>query len=547
MTTPPLKRSRGVLWLVALLNTAAGFPGMAGAAAGEPFRVLLRDRVQDSAGESVIRQTQAEWDPARTAVIVCDMWDAHHCLNATRRVAEMAPRVNAFLKEARERGALIVHAPSSCMEFYANHPARRRAQEAPAASNRPEGIDQWLYWIDEEEEAAGYPVDASDGGEDDGPEEHAQWAARLTAMGRNPDSPWIRQSAALEIDEERDAVTDSGVENWNLLEERGADNVFLIGVHTNMCVLGRPFGLRQLAKSGKNVALVRDLTDAMYDPEDWPRVSHYRGTELVVEHIERHVCPTVASNQVLGGEAFRFPGDTRKAAVLILAEDEYETQRTLPRFFEEQLGEAFRMHCVFASPGDAGRLEGLETLEGAGLLVLSVRRRALPEQQMRVLREYLDSGGPVVGVRTASHAFSLRGQTPEPGRAVWEEFDPEVLGGNYQGHYGNEVETFARVRPEAAEHAIVRGLDAGEWPTGGSLYRVSPLEAGAEVLLWGRAGSIRPEEPAAWTYHTAAGGRVFYTSLGHPKDFESAEFQRLLTHGILWAAGQEAEGGEGRK
>ncbi len=513
--------------------------GIAGAAAGEPFRVLLRDRVEDAAGGTVIRQTSAEWDPARTAVIVCDMWDVHHCLNATRRVSEMAPRANAFLTEARRRGALIVHAPSSCMEFYANHPARRRAQEAPAASNLPEGIEQWLYWIDDEEEAAGYPVDASDGGEDDGPEEHAQWAERLKAMGRNPDSPWIRQSAAIEMDGERDAVTDSGVENWNLLEQRGVENVFLIGVHTNMCVLGRPFGLRQLAKSGKNVVLVRDLTDTMYDPADWPRVSHYRSTDLVVEHIERYVCPTVTSDQVLGGESFRFRADLRRDAVLIVAEDEYETQRTLPRFFQEELGDAFRMHCVFAAPGDAGRMEGLEALEGAALLVLSVRRRALPERQMRVLREYVDSGRPVVGLRTASHAFSLREAEPEPGRTVWEDFDPEVLGGNYHGHHGNEVATFARVRPEAGHHAIVQALEAGEWATGGSLYQVSPLEPGTEVLLWGRAGSIRPEEPVAWTNHTSAGGRVFYTSLGHPQDFESAPFRLLLKKGILWAAGEE--------
>ena len=77
-------------------------------------------------------------------------------------------------------------------------------------------------------------------------------AARLRASG---------QTAALTIDEAVDYVTDSGSEVWNIMESRGIKNALLMGVHTNMCVLGRPFGLRQLARLGKNVALVRDMTD----------------------------------------------------------------------------------------------------------------------------------------------------------------------------------------------------------------------------------------------------------------------------------------------
>ena len=131
---------------------------------------------------------------------------------------------------------------------------------------------------------------------------------KLTALGRNPKAPWKSQYDVLKMDE-RDAVSDSGVEIWNLLEERGIDNVILVGVHTNMCVLGRPFGLRQMAKNGKNVVLMRDMTDTMYNPKRRPFVSHFRGTELIVEHIEKVVCPTVTSDQLLGGEPFRFKGD----------------------------------------------------------------------------------------------------------------------------------------------------------------------------------------------------------------------------------------------
>jgi hypothetical protein len=79
-----------------------------------------------------------------------------------------------------------------------------------------------------------------------------------------------------------------------------------MGVHTNMCVLGRSFGIRQMVRLGKNVVLVRDLTDAMYDPRQPPFVSHTRGTEMVIEHIEKYWCPSVLSEdltKVVAGSA----------------------------------------------------------------------------------------------------------------------------------------------------------------------------------------------------------------------------------------------------
>src|SRR5262249_49480228 len=162
---------------------------------------------------------------------------------------------------------------------------------------------------------------------DDDKEEHAAWAAKLAGMGRDPRAPWKSQCALLTIDE-RDAISDSGVEIWNMLEERGIDNVILMGVHTNMCVLGRPFGLRQLAKNGKNVVLMRDMTDTMYNPARWPHVAHFRGTDLIVEHIEKYVCPTITSDQILGGKPFRFRADARPLAVVAISEDEYKTEQT---------------------------------------------------------------------------------------------------------------------------------------------------------------------------------------------------------------------------
>ena len=271
------------------------------------FQIHKQSRKPNAAGDYKPATVAESWQPRETCVIVCDMWDAHHCLNAVRRGEALAPRMNDFLKAARSRGALVIHAPSGCMATYVDAPGRKLAQQAPAAANLPQDIAQWCRHIPSEDQLA-YPIDQSDGGEDDDPTEHAEWAAKLTAMGRNPKSPWIKQMDAITI-ADGDAISDSGVEIWNLLEQRGIKNVMLVGVHLNMCVLGRPFGLRQMARNGKNVVLVRDLTDTMYNPAMRPHVSHYEGTALMIAYVESTVCPTITSTDLLGGKPFRFAGD----------------------------------------------------------------------------------------------------------------------------------------------------------------------------------------------------------------------------------------------
>ena len=112
---------------------------------------------------------------------------------------------------------------------------------------------------------------------------------------------------------EGDAITDSA-EAYYLMRERGITNVIVMGVHINMCVLGRPFAIRQLVSQGQNVLLMRDMTDSMYNHLKRPYVSHFRGTELVVEHIERYWCPSITSADFLGGLPFRFKDDRSSSA-----------------------------------------------------------------------------------------------------------------------------------------------------------------------------------------------------------------------------------------
>jgi type 1 glutamine amidotransferase len=335
------------------------------------------------------------------------------------------------------------------------------------------------------------------------------------------------------------------VEVWNLFEQRGIKNVIILGVHTNMCVLGRPFGLRNMARSGKNVVLVRDLTDTMYNHRMSPYVNHFTGTELIVEHIEKYVCPTITSAQLMGGPAYRFRDDKRPRVVFVVAENEYDADRTLPDFARE-LQTKYDFSYEFASgvakPSSArerDNIAGMDALATADLAVVYVRRRALPPEQMKYLRNYTKSGKPLIGLRTASHAFVVRGDKPEAGLLEWPEFDGQVLGGNYHGHHGNKgkdgPKTYVWIEPGAESHPILAGVPQGEIHVRSWLYKTLPLTKTTRTLMMGRVDDRKPHEPVAWTNAGKGGGRVFYTSLGHPNDFELAWFRRMLTSAVFWA------------
>jgi len=521
--------------LLALLFAAVIIPAHPGFAA-ESFG--LRSRYQIPVGDSAdrfhrIERTQ-QWDPARTAIIVCDMWDSHHCYRAVGRVKEISPRMNEVVSAARQKSATIIHAPSDCMAAYVDHPARRRAIDAPQAASYPEEIADWCHRIPAEENGK-YPIDQSDGGEDDTPEEHAAWIDSLRRDGRNPRAPWLRQIDTIEIDPEHDLISDSGKEIWNVMEDRGIENVILMGVHTNMCVLGRPFGLRRMVRAGKRVALMRDMTDTMYNPAMWPYVSHFSATDLIIDHIERYVCPTITSDQLLGGKPFRFAADLRPHVAMVINEPEYETERTLPVFANEHLRRDFRVTQVFGDASDPDRFPGIELIAEADLLLLSARRRTPPAEQLDVVRRFVASGKGVVGIRTANHAFHLRSQPATPPAADWPRLDAELFGGRYENHYGNDLATTVRIEPAAKGHPVLASVEDTAFVSGGSLYKVSPIDPTANVLMVGSVPG-HPTEPVAWTFTRADGGHSFYTSLGAPGDFEQPQFLQLLRNALLWAA-----------
>jgi len=302
-----------------------------------------------------------------------------------------------------------------------------------------------------------------------------------------------------------------------------------------MCVLGRPFGLRQMSRNGKNVVLMRDMTDVMYSPQSWPYVSHLTAIDLIVDHVERFICPTISSDQIIDGVPFRFAEDHRPHLVMVMAEDEYETNSTLPKFAVRHLGKKFRVTAVFGDDRERNHIPGLSAIKDADAVLISIRRRVLPPFDMQLLKEFVAAGKPVIGIRTASHAFSLGKKALPEGYTDWPEFDAQVFGGNYHGHLGNSLTSTVQADVELL-HPILRTVTKEAFQQGYSLYNVSPLANGATVLATGKAEG-HPAEPVAWTYQRADGGRSFYTSLGHPKDFANSHFQQLLLNGIHWAVG----------
>jgi type 1 glutamine amidotransferase len=225
--------------------------------------------------------------------------------------------------------------------------------------------------------------------------------------------------------------------------------------------------------------------------------------------------------------------------VMMIGEDEYHTWETLPEFAEKELKPlGYRVSIINADATDKNRFPGLiAALKDADLLVLSVRRRTPPQDELEAVRAYLQSGKPLVGIRTACHAFALRPneKLASPELASWQEFDPEVLGGHYTNHHANGILPAISVAPGAEASPLLQGVSIAKLSGHGSLYKVNPLEPDAVPLLFG-AIPDQPTETVAWTRLYGPGkARVFYTSLGHPGDFESSDFRRLLLNGIHWA------------
>lgn len=501
-----------------------------------PIKISLQKRVPsdfDASAYMVVNEIQ-DWNPKETAIIICDMWNQHWCKGATARVAEMAPVLNNVVSIARSKGVMIVHAPSGTMPFYENHPSRKLAKKY-SSSRELVGKEQLPS-----EKGAIWPIDQKDGG------------CNCTVECKQG-TVWNRQIETIEIND-KDAISDSGAEVLGLFKARGIKNVILMGVHENMCVIDRPFALRNMVRSGMNTVVMRDLTDTMYDSKEWPVVSHFTGNTLMTEYIETYIAPSIVSTDFTGRKQFRFSEDSRPVVAFVIADNEYHANQSLPKFAHELLLTK-GVNCEFAlgKPTATGEgvnnIENLQVMNDADLAVIFVRRRALPQEEMTLIKDYVNSGKPVLGIRTASHAFDAQKNVPREGGglvaateqvseslAQWPEFDKDVLGGNYQGHYGNMKEGIVfSIAPGMENHPILKGVSpkgfVGPVAPSESLYKNRPLRSdNIQVLL---TGSIpgQPAEPVLWV-NKLDKGKVVYTSMGHWDHWKIEDFNKLMLNSV---------------
>ena len=206
---------------------------------------------------------------------------------------------------------------------------------------------------------------------------------------------------------------------------------------------------------------------------------------------------------------------------------EYGSEPSL-KTYEEHLEGQYKIEVTASWVRDGAKdLPAVESVPEADVLLVFARRMKLPEDQMAVLRAHWEAGKPVVGLRTASHAF---------GREDNEVFDRRIMGGNYIGHFGNEPVRVA-VTEAGKDHPVLQGV--GEIVSR-RLYKAGDLAESAVRLQDGSIeGKGDSTNAVTWVNDhngEAAGGRAFYTSLGVQSDFDDPDFLRLVDNAIFWTS-----------
>ena len=279
------------------------------------------------------------------------------------------------------------------------------------------------------------------------------------------------------------------------------------------------------------------------------------------------------SNKLLITHEPDVTGPQTRHIVLISGDEEYRSEEGLPmlaRLLSTHHG--FRTTVLFSidpetgviNPNFQNNIPGLQSLETADLMIIATRFRGLPEDQMRYIDDYLKAGKPVIGLRTATHAFNFQDDAHPFAKygynssvSGWEGgFGKKTLGEtwiNHHGHHGQEgTRGLIDGLAERNNHPVIEGVTDIWGPT--DVYGITAIPPGAEVLVWGAstAGMTPDSEinwkksivPVAWTktyaYETGSPeGRVFTTTMGAATDLVSPGLRRLIVNAAYWAMGME--------
>ncbi len=279
------------------------------------------------------------------------------------------------------------------------------------------------------------------------------------------------------------------------------------------------------------------------------------------------VLPALADERWL-----EFPGGKGvgegKHVVLVSGDEEYRSEEALPqlaKILSQHHG--FQCTVVFAidpetgviDPDQSSNIPGLESLDNADLMIIATRFRSLPDEQMKHIVDYVEQGKPIIGLRTATHAFNFTGETSFghygynfKGEAFEQGFGRQVLGETWISHHGKHKFESTRGLIGDKSHPITTGIKDGEIWGPSDVYGVRlPLTGDAHTLVLGQilSGMTADSEPVtddrndpmmpiAWT-RTYKDGRIFTTTMGAATDLENAPLRRLVLNAVLWCVGRE--------
>jgi len=257
-----------------------------------------------------------------------------------------------------------------------------------------------------------------------------------------------------------------------------------------------------------------------------------------------------------------------KHIVFIAGDDEYRSEEVIPALAKIAAAHhGFKCTVLFAvnketgeiDPGALDNIPGLEALEKADMMVLFLRFRELPDDQMKHIIDFTNSGKPMMGLRTTTHAFNYKKKDSPYAKYSFRSSDPKggwgrwVLGETWAGHYGkhNSESTRGRVAKGQEKNPIVRGCEDIWGPS--DVYTITTLEGECTPLIMGHVlvgmdpkdepNTKKEPVPVAWSKmfkgETGKTSRVFATTMGHGGDLKSEGFRRLLINGIYWGLGME--------
>jgi len=256
-----------------------------------------------------------------------------------------------------------------------------------------------------------------------------------------------------------------------------------------------------------------------------------------------------------------------KHIVLISGDEEYRSEESMPMLAKIlAVHHGFKCTVLFAideqtaqiNPMVLDNIPGLEALDKADLMVLFTRFRELPDEQMKHIVDYTNSGRPIIGLRTATHAFSYSKHKDSPyAKYSWRNqtfkggYGRQVLGETWINHHGHHQHESTRglIVEGMERHPIVRGVGLIWGPS--DVYGLTTLQGDCQPIIMGYVLSgMNPGDPpnlnkdplpVAWTKtytgETGKTSKVFTTTMGHGGDFKDPDFRRLMVNACYWAVG----------